>query len=291
MIFLPHQKGKIVTYDLCMSIMPHDTKASNFYGCCGKLVCNSCFTRSSTNMFNSQGGLNSFLEAWQERTNSSCPFCRSSDDVIPNDKKDCERREQCLESRANKGDSRAVLELAYIYRKGLGKTDLDKIGDNDSISLAFGSRERSSESRTKELQYFQKAASMGNSQAYYELAILHRKQYDAVGFFSSLQKATALGNFEAREELAYLAIEMKQVDIAMAHHKILASEGFSKESLEKLTEGYKDGCVTKDELETAIRAYHSSREELCTKERTVLELFNAGISSDGKSVKPLGMFM
>ena len=40
-----------------------------------------------------------------------------------------------------------------------------------------------------------------------------------------------------------------------------------------------------------VRQQFSSLEELCTKERMVFELFNAGISSDGKSVKPFGMFI
>ena len=132
---------------------------------------------------------------------------------------------------------------------------------------------------------------MGNGDAYFELAILHRTEYKASDFFACLEKATAMGNIEARNEVAFLAMEMKQIEIAMAHYKILAAVGYSKESIQKLTAGFKDGYVTKDELESAIRAYDASRNELCSTDRMQLDRISAGVSPDGKSYKSLGMYI
>ena len=95
---------------------------------------------------------------------------------------------------------------------------------------------------------------------------------------------------EAHDELASLAMEKKQIKVAMKHYQFLAFAGYSKESTEKLTAGYKDGFVTKEELASSLRAYQSAREEFSSKERAQMELMSAGVTSDGK-VKPSRMYM
>ena len=219
----------------------------------------------------------------------SCPFCRSPLDMLPITKKQLVIRERSLESRAEKGESRALLELAWIHEKGKSASALDKLGIGEN-ELVVDS-ESSPDGDKKAFDYLQQAASLGNHDAYFELAILNRKEYKTSEFFACLEKAAALGNIEARNELAFLAMEMKQFKVAMAHYKILAAIGYSKESTEKLTVGFKDGYVTKDELESAIRAYHASRDELCSTDRIRHDRIGAGVSSDGKSSKSSGMFI
>ena len=267
--------------------MPHDTFASKFYGCCGTLVCRACFVRSSSNLITAEGYFLCITPVIK-----ACPFCRSSDDIIPFSRSHLVRRQRCLEARAEKGDSRAVLELAWIYRDGFNMAALANLPDNVTIYGILANPRKTHEGKMKELEYLEKAASMGNSQACYELAISCRKQYNAVDFLGWIQKAADLGDFKARDELASLAIEMNQFEIAMSHYKILAAEGYAgNESLDKLADGYEDGYVTKNELESAILAYNSARKELCSKERIQLDRSAIGPSNDGNSMHRPGRFL
>jgi len=211
----------------------------------------------------------------------TCPFCRSPDSILPTygtTKKHMLRREQCLESQADKGDSRAVLELSYLHSRGQSAAALSNFNDDEVIE-----DDACEPSIMKALEYCKKAASMGNAKAYYELSGKHREEYNADDYFVCLNQAVDLGNVAARDELAILAMEKKQYKVAMEHYKILASAGYGEDVISKLTTGYKEGYVTKAELESAIRDYGAAREELCSKERSYLDnLMDNMPSADGK---------
>lgn len=276
--------------DLCMHLMPPGIKASKFLGCCGKIVCRACFARSSmpefwsmmngdeSNMLSMQNMLG--LCSPEANDKRRCPFCRSPDDIVPLTKTAYVKRERCLKSLADKGNSRAVLELAWVHQNGLSAAAL--VNACEESVLIAGEGQRSHESDTIALEYFNKAADLENADAYYELSKKHRAHYNADDYILCLSKAVELGNIEARDDLAMLAMEKKQKYIAMEHYKILAAAGYGNETTTTLTAGYKEGCVTKDELETALRAYYAARKEICSKERTHFERCTAGTSADGK---------
>lgn len=296
--------------DLCMYRMPPNAKQSKYFGCCGKLVCKACFARSlpgnplfdmykkgqtraeSFNSFLATFGPNGTFSAERRDEQRGCPFCRSTDDMTCFTKEHFKIRERCLVSRANKGDSRAVLELAWLHQQGHSAATLDKLEEGDKVIMGGNviGWKQSPDGDAKALEYFKQAADLGNGDAYYELSKLHREDYNAADFYACLVKAADLGSTDARDELASLAMEKNQFKLAMAHYKLLAAAGYSKDSTEKLTAGYKEGYVTKDELASSLRAYQLAREELCSRERTQLSLFYAGLSSDG-SLKPSEQFM
>lgn len=286
--------------DLCMHLMPPGIEASKFLGCCGKIICRACFARSSAPEFWSMmNGESTVMQTMQNMLGlcsqeRRCPFCRSPDDIIQFTKTEYAKRERCLESLANKGNSRAVLELAWVHQKGVSAAALVNACDENLVTseneLIPGKGNRSQESDTIALEYFNKAADLGNADAYYELSKKHRAEYNADDYFLCLSKAVNLGCIEARDDLAMLAMQKKQKHIAMEHYKILAAAGYGKETTSTLTSGYKEGCVTKDELETALRAYHAARKEICSQERTHFERCTAGTSAEGK-LKTSGMYI
>mmetsp|Transcript_24219 Transcript_24219/g.36707 ORF Transcript_24219/g.36707 Transcript_24219/m.36707 type:complete len:407 (+) Transcript_24219:147-1367(+) len=299
--------------DLCMYRMPPGARRSKYFACCGKVVCKACFGRSTPgnfldmfgnsnyenlsqmeriNLLMSTFGPNGTASAEKRDEQRGCPFCRSTDDMVPYTIEHHKIRERCLLLRANKGDSRALLELACLHKTGYSGDSLDKLkGDREFIFEGTVRKgKRSPEGDAKAFEYFQKSAALGNGDAYYYLSEFHRQDYNAADFFDCLVKAAALGSVEAHDELASLAMEKKQIKVAMKHYQFLALVGYSKESTEKLTAGYKDGYVTKEELASSLRAYQAAREEFSSKERAQMELMSAGVTSDGK-VKPSRMYM
>ena len=101
-------------------------------------------------------------------------------------------------------------------------------------------------------------------------------------YLACLEKAAGLGTMEAHHELAEIAMKQNNFKVAMSHYKVLAAVGYDKHSIDQLTVGYKDGHVTKDELASSLRAYHTSRKEFATHARCQLELLGAGMSKDGE---------
>jgi hypothetical protein len=301
--------------DLCMYMMPPGMTASKFLGCCGKIICRACFSRSAApgfmDLMKMYGGkeshsveerMRAMMQVFGEGGSCSketqgsrrCPFCRSSDDMVQYTKEHHAKRERCLESIADKGNSRAVLELAQVHQRGFSAAALaNSNASDDSIFASTGNVMRGNithEGGMKALEYFNKAADMDNADAYYVLSNKYRLAYNADDYFLCLSKAVNLGSIEARDDLAMLAMQKKQKHIAMEHYKILAAVGYGKNTTSTLTAGYKEGCVTKDELEAALRAYHAARKEIFSEERARFELMNVGVSADGK-VKVPGAFM
>ena len=150
-----------------------------------------------------------------------------------------------------------------------------------SIEKPIGKDER------KAVKYFEKAASLGNGDACYELSKRHKKLCMNAGdqrslmlfagdYLACLEKAAGLGTMEAHHDLAEIARKQNKFTVAMSHYKVLAAVGYDKHSIDQLTVGYKDGYVTKDDLESSLRAYHTSRKEFVTTARCQLELLGAG---------------
>ena len=65
---------------------------------------------------------------------------------------------------------------------------------------------------------------------------------------------------------------------------------YTGDSIERLTDGYKDGYVSKNELAASLRAFHSAREEFASPERIEAAAVSAGFTSDGK-IEPSKLFV
>lgn len=200
--------------DICMQIMPPNG-TEKYYGCCGKIICVACSMRTGVDQYRvyddmmtlarnfGRGCRGEFdpmamvrkVEAEAQKA-ETCPFCRSPDSILPihmpTTKKHFIRREQCLESRADKGDSRAALELAWVHARGQSAAALSNFNDDDEIE-----DDACEGSPAKSLEYTKKAASLGNAKAYYDLSAIHRADYNADDYLSCLNQAVDLGNAAA----------------------------------------------------------------------------------------------
>ena len=104
-----------------------------------------------------------------------------------------------LERRAKTGDSRALVELGKIYQKQ----------SSQIVNKLCGGLEDDEKAH----ECFEKAASLGNGDAYHELSKLHKELYEAKDYLGCLQKAADLGNLDAHSELAELATRMNNYKV------------------------------------------------------------------------------
>lgn len=148
----------------------------------------------------------------------------------------------------------------------------------------IGTDNRRNQDEKKAIECFEKAASLGNCDAYHELSKLQGKLYKVDEYLAHLEKAAKLGCVEAHEELATLATKQGNIKVAMSHYKVLACVGYDQNSIDQLTIGYKSGHVSKDDLASALRSFQASRKEIITAERTHLANIGSTVSSDGKLI-------
>lgn len=268
---------------LCMFVLPPITKMSKYMPCCGQVICRACYVRNNPMIGGQMEGLldgsmyeNCVPGRFEEMcTKMECAFCRSKDTFPMYDLAVVKQRER-LETRASKGESRALVELGTIHLNGEQETiNPDK------------KRERNV---PKALECFKEAASLNNCDAYYELAMLHKLKYEPANYLACLEKAAELGSMKAHVALADIAAQMGEMKVSMAHHTILAAVGYSKDSIDQLTSGYRDGHITKDELSTSLRAYQSARKEYTSDERARLERIASRRNPDGSFI-PARLYM
>lgn len=120
--------------------------------------------------------------------------------------------------------------------------------------------------------------------------MLHKLKYEPANYLACLEKAAELGNMKAHATLADIATRMGNMKVSMAHHKVLAAVGYSEDSIDRLTSGYRGGYITKVELASSLRAYQTARKEFVNNERAQLERISSGRGPDG-TVIPARRFM
>ena len=130
---------------------------------------------------------------------------------------------------------------------------------------------------------------LGNAKAYFDLSTKHRAHFNADDYFFCLNQAVHLGNAAARNELAILAMEKKQFKVAMEHYKVLAYAGYGEDVISKLTTGYKEGYVTKAELQSAIRDYHAAKKEMPSKQKSMFDCAFDAMPGGSADVRKKGL--
>lgn len=105
-----------------------------------------------------------------------------------------------------------------------------------------------------------------------------------------------MGQLEACEDIARIATYKGRHDVAMKYWNVVALAGSngSKDALQKLTAGYKDGHVEKNDLENALRGSKSNREEYASTSRCQYTLFYASGNFSGEELsgfKPSDQFL
>ncbi len=126
------------------------------------------------------------------------------------------------------------------------------------------------------LEYFTKAAELGDAGAHHELSVMYRDgegvEKDKKKEIYHMEEAAIGGHPDARYNLGYKEAENGRFDRARKHFKIAANLG-DDGSLKMLRELYAGGHASKEDYAVALRTYQAATEEAKSAEREVAEAY------------------
>ena len=163
------------------------------------------------------------------RLEAKCPFCRSAV---------CRTQEENI----------------ALTMKRIEVNDAGAMCQMGSISYETGDK-------TAALEYWTKAATLGNIQAHYELSIMYRDgegvDKDEKKELHHSEQAAIAGHPDARYALGRMEWNIGRVDRAAKHWIIAAKLGHDI-SLENVKNLYKSFIVTKEEFAATLRGHHAT---------------------------------
>ena len=240
---------------LCMLRLPLAANEYVYHPCCGKTICRGCIVASQK----AQGADPANIQVLPP-----CAFCR-----CPATTSDEELLDQLNKRIDEHSDSMAINTMAGLHRWG------------DAVLKDY----------EKAFKCYVKASDMGSPYAMYNLAAAYKNgegvQIDEKKVKISFEMAARKGHVNSLVRLAQMHRENLVVSLGYCR---LAAENGHEESMENLkkwychrvdaTSNHSDGCncssctilntkglLTKDDLATTIRAFHSAQEELRSDER------------------------
>jgi hypothetical protein len=120
------------------------------------------------------------------------------------------------------------------------------------------------------LEYFSKAAELGDAGAHYRLGCMYWKgtgvERDEEKEVYHYEKAAIGGHHIARNNLGYYEEENGNMERAVKHYIIAANLGYD-ESMKALWKHYSQGDITKEELEATLRTHQAALDEMKSPER------------------------
>eukprot|EP00984_Skeletonema_dohrnii_P003579 scaffold1212_cov79-Skeletonema_dohrnii-CCMP3373.AAC.6 len=142
------------------------------------------------------------------------------------------------------------------------KNCMKRVEANDPVALReFGNRRRNEGDFVSAIEYWTKAAELGDSVAHYQL---HCSYQDGVGVEKDMKKAiyhaeqaAIAGNPRARFNLGYEEFGNHRIERAIKHWVIAAKLG-DDDSLEALRKSYTLGLVQKEDFAAALRAHKAA---------------------------------
>ena len=208
-----------------------------WHNCCGKNICDGCMLQS------------------QDMGNSDkCAFCRA--DSGTTEIQDLVRLEKRM--RVN-NDPEAFNTMGCHYE--------------------FGFLNLIPQDYTKARENWSKAASLGSILAHRNIGYLY---YEGTGVEKNLKKAiyhfeqAAMGGHEVCRHILGVEEEKRgNLRTRAIKHYFLAAKGGYEDALIQVHRGYINGYATKDEFESARRAYQKSIEEVKTEWRDKAEVVRA----------------
>ena len=170
-----------------------------------------------------------FKREYEGRLLEKCPFCRTP---VPDTEE--ENNEQLLK-RIEANDPVAIGQMGEI-----------RYNEGDYIAA---------------LEYWTRAAALGDSNAHYQLSLLYREgkfvEKDEKKLLHHLTVAAIAGNPFARHDLGCVEGRNGQHNRAAKHLIISAKLGHDG-SLERVKEGYQAGLMSKDDFTAALRGYQAA---------------------------------
>ena len=215
--------------------IPYPPGEATFYQCCGKLLCNGCVF----GMMKQEA-----IRGKKRKELGICAYCRMPLQV--SDKKKIKQLKQLME----KGNCEAFYQLGRHYKDG-----------NHGLPQDM--------SKANELML--KAGELGCANAYYDLGVTYTKGHgvnvDMKKSKHYLELAAMNGHVLARYGLGRMEyLEAGNEHRAYKHFMIAAKSGY-KLSLDLVKLGFTAGYITKDEYESALRAYHKSQADMKSQAR------------------------
>ena len=129
-------------------------------------------------------------------------------------------------------------------------------------------------------RYYTKAAELGDADAHYRLAHMYLNgegvEKDEKKEIYHLEEASIRGHPNARHSLGVYEKNNGEIDRAVKHFIIAANLGLD-DSIQVLTEYYKDDSVSKEDFAAALRAHHAAVDAMKSPQREV----TAGCASCG----------
>ena len=159
--------------------------------------------------------------------------------------------------------------------------DLKKRADNNNDPFALremGSQYRHNGDMKKAVEYFEKAAELGEAVAHYNLALFYKRgefyerDEDCERFH--LEKASLGGHPWARHNLGCNEGTFGSIYRAVKHWIICAKMGFEP-SLQTLKTCYKEGDVSKEDFAAALRGYQAAVDATKSEQRDKMEKIHA----------------
>ena len=148
---------------------------------------------------------------------------------------------------------------------------MKRIEVNDPIAMCHTGKKRYSEGDYKSaIEYWTRAAALGNVDAHYQLSCLYDKGESVVKDGKKkvhhLTEAAIGGHAKARHNLGCIEFENDRMDRAVKHFIIAAKLGLDM-SLEAVKNLYKVGYVSKEDFAAALRGYQAAIEEMKSPQR------------------------
>ncbi len=231
---------------ICFLPMPLATKKYSFYPCCSTYICKGCIYA------NYISNKHDMMKAF------SCPFCRTpASDEAENKKR--------LMKRIKANDPAALSVMgAKLFNNDYHEGDYDKA-----------------------VEYLVRAAGLGDADANYILGVIYRDGNEGKGVEKDvekgvhhLEKAAIGGHIRARHLLACIEGCNGKSGRSLKHYIINSCLGCEK-SMKGVWAGFKDGKITKENLEVILRIHKAAIDETKSAERDAGEVALEGLRLKG----------
>jgi len=163
----------------------------------------------------------------------------------------------------------SIQQRCPFCRRPLPKTDAEvdrmvkrRVEVNDPVALReFGTRCHFEGDYGRAIEYWTRAARLGEAGAHYQLSFAYNLgddvEKDMKKAIYHAEQAAIGGHYIARHNLGYEEYDDGKVERAVKHWIIAASLGFD-DSLESLKDCYKEGCIQKEDFAAALRAHKAA---------------------------------
>ena len=155
---------------------------------------------------------------------------------------------------------------------------MKRIEKNDPVAMTqMGGRRHEEGDFPGAFKYWKKAAELGDLIAHYQLGVMYRMgegvEKDEKKQVYHLEKAAVGGHPNARHNLAANEERNGNIERAVKHLIIAANQGYDL-SMKGLWSTFRNGNVTKEDLDAAIRSHKAAVDATKSEERERAEAFS-----------------